>query len=281
MDLPTTTKQPKTNYEKGEHYLQLSLTTLDELASLSKQEHLSESQKASFVQAYNSSKTLSEETKKIRDTLRPSQKKSLRKFLINLFIRESSSKHFYKVAYRNYSAIRRTSDDLNRVLVSEIDALLTSGHLRVTAQGNEAVNEESLHNAVEDSPGRREDSLLDEEDGSTMSHVVEAEGLSSNENTQDIHLDVHTNQEEVIAILDRLGINFDDGGGGGDDGDDDDDDGSATAIPSHSQSRAPSPRPSLCTINIYINKSVVSFDSESTGATLNVGENEGVDFGYQ
>jgi hypothetical protein len=56
---------------------------------------------------------------------------------------------------------------------------------------------------------------------------------------------------------------------------DDDDDGSTTIRPSPSQSRAPSPGP-ICNINIYINQSVVSFDSESIGTTLNVGVNEGV-----
>lgn len=290
MDPPTTTARRKTNYEKGEHYLQLTLETLDELASLSEHECLSENQKASFAEAYRDGRILSQEMIEIRDKLL-TQKKSFRKFLVNLFIRESSTKHFYKVAHENYSSIRRTSDDLNRMLVSEIDALLASGNLRVSAQGNEAVNKESLpRNMVEDNPGRREDSLLDEEDGSTRSpcDVVEAEGLSSNEDTQDIHLEVHTKQgvQEAFTILDRLGIKFDDddddgGGGGGGGGDDDDDDDGGTIKPLHSQSRAPSPRPSLCTINIYINKSVVSFDSESTGATLNVGENEGVGFGYQ
>ncbi|KAG1907624.1 uncharacterized protein F5891DRAFT_1168907, partial [Suillus fuscotomentosus] len=120
---PPTTPEPKTNYEKGEHYLQLSLETLEELSSLSKDERLSESQKASFDKAYRASKTLSEETIKIRNKLLP-PKKSFHKFLINLFIRESRGKRFYKVAYENYSSIRRTSDDLNRTLVSEIGALL-------------------------------------------------------------------------------------------------------------------------------------------------------------
>ncbi|KAG2110349.1 uncharacterized protein F5147DRAFT_690262 [Suillus discolor] len=286
MDPPTTTTRRKTNYEKGEHYLRLSLETLDELASLSKHECLSENQKTSFDEAYRDGKILSQETIEIRDKLL-TQKKSFRKFLVNLFIRQSSTKHFYKVAHENYSSIRRTSDDLNRILISEIDALLVSGNLRLSAQGNEAVNKESLpRSVVEDNLGWCEDSLLDEEDGSTRSpcDVVEGnhsvEDLSSNEDTRDIHLDVHTEQgQEVFAILNRLGLKLDDNGGGG--GDDDDDDGSATAIPSHSQSRAPSPRPSLCTINIYINKSVVSFDSESTGATLIAGANEGVGSGYQ
>lgn len=45
--------------------------------------------------------------------------------------------------------------------------------------------------------------------------------------------------------------------------------------PSRSSSRAPSPsRP--CTINIFISQSVVSFDSESTGTTLNIGVNNGL-----
>ncbi|KAG1788475.1 uncharacterized protein HD556DRAFT_1447873 [Suillus plorans] len=295
MDPPTTTTRRKTNYEKGEHYLQLTLETLDELASLSEHKCLSENQKASFAEAYRDGRILSQEMIEIRDKLL-TQKKSFCKFLVNLFIRQSSTKHFYKVTHENYSSIRRTSDDLNRILVSEIDALLVSGNLRVSAQGNEAVNKESLpRNVVEDNPGRREDSLLDEEDGSIRSpcDVVEgnhsAKGLSSNKDTQDIHLDVHTKQgvQEAFTILDRLGIKFDDDGGGGCGGcggcGGDDDDGSATIIPLHSQSRAPSPSPSLFTINIFINQSMVSFDSELTGATLNVGANEleGVGFGYR
>ncbi|KAG2056791.1 hypothetical protein BDR06DRAFT_952415 [Suillus hirtellus] len=101
-----------------------------------------------------------------------------------------------------------------------------------------------------------------------LTYSGSAEGLSSNEDTQDIHLEVQTKQgvQEAFTILDRLGIKFDDDDDGGGGGDDDDDDGI--------KSRAPSPSPSLFTINIFINQSVVSFDSESTGATLNVGTNE-------
>lgn len=50
-----------TNYEKGEHYLRLSLTALDELASWSEHERLSENQKASYAEAFRNARTLSEE----------------------------------------------------------------------------------------------------------------------------------------------------------------------------------------------------------------------------
>ncbi|KAG1780962.1 hypothetical protein EV702DRAFT_1276204 [Suillus placidus] len=300
MDPPT----KGTNYEKGERFLQLSLKALDELDSLSKNKRLSESQKASYVEAHRNGKILSEETIRIRNKLL-TQKKPLRRFLVNLFVRDSSTKHFYKVSYRNYSSIRRTSDDLNRLLVSEIDALLTSGSLGESAQGNEAVNEENLRDVVEDnlaegrSPNENTQGMNldvhteqvqetravilgeeDEEDGSTRSpcDVVEgnhsAEGLSLNENTQDINLDVYSEQgvQEAFAICDRLGIKF---------SKEEDEDDTETIRPSPYQSRAPSPSSTgSCTINIFYNikNSVVSFDSESTGTTMNVGDrvDEGV-----
>ncbi|KAG2338398.1 hypothetical protein BDR05DRAFT_695071 [Suillus weaverae] len=116
----------------------------------------------------------------------------------------------------------------------------------------------------------------DEEDGSTRSScdVVEgnhsAEGLSPNENTQDINLDVHSELgvQKAFAILDRFGTNF---------SNEEDEDDTETIRPSPYQSRASSPSPTgSCTINIFIKNSVVSFDSESTGTTLNVGVDEGV-----
>lgn len=298
---------PRTNFGKGQHYLQLSLKTLDELASLSEHDGLSASQKASYAEACRNSRTLSEETIRIRDQLL-TQKKSFRKFLVNLFIRESSTKHFYKVSFRNYSSIRRTSDDLNRLFFSEIDGILTSINLGKPAQGNEAVDEDSRCNVVEDNPGlslnentqginlevhskkvqetrvanSRED---DEGDVSTRSpcDVVEgshsAEGPPLNENTQDINLNVCTEQgvQDALAIFDGLGIKF--SREEREDDNDCDDDGSETIRPSPPQSRASSPYPT-CTVNIFINQSVVSFDSESTGTTLNVGINKGVDLAY-
>lgn len=291
--------QLMTDYEKGEHYLRLSLETLDELTSLSEHESLSASQKASYAEACRNGRTLSQETVKIRNRLL-TQKKPFRKFLVNLFIRESSTKHFYKVSYRNYSSIRRTSDDLNRQLLSEIDTLITSGILGQSSQGNVAVNEESLHNVVEDnlaeglSPNENTQGINldvhteqvqetrvaiseeDEENGSTRSpcDAVEgnhlAEGLSLDGNTQDINLDIHTEQgEQALAICDRLGIKFF--------REEDECDDDETIRPSPSQSTAPSPG-SSCTINIFlnINQSMVSFDSELTEPTLNVGVNEAV-----
>lgn len=125
----------------------------------------------------------------------------------------------------------------------------------------------------------------DEGDVSTRSpcDVVEgshsAEGPPLNENTQDINLNVCTEQgvQDALAIFDGLGIKF--SREEREDDNDCDDDGSETIRPSPPQSRASSPYPT-CTVNIFINQSVVSFDSESTGTTLNVGINKGVDLAY-
>lgn len=279
-----------TNYEKGEHYLRLSLTALDELASWSEHERLSENQKASYAEAFRNARTLSEETEKIRNQLL-TQKRSFRKFFVNLFIRESSTKRFYKVSSRNYSTIRRTSDDLNRQLLSEIGTLLTSGHLEQSAQGNEAVNEESLRNVEDDldlSPNENTPGIdlevhtehvqetrvaisEDEDNDSTRSpcDVVggnHSAGLSPDDDTQDINLDVHTEQgvQDAFAIIDELGIKFS--------REEDEFNDNETIRPSPSQSTPPSPGPS-CTINIFynINQSMVSFDSALTEPTLNVG----------
>jgi hypothetical protein len=298
---PTRPPKGNTDYEKGEHYLRLSLAVANELDSWSKHTRLSASQKASYAEACRNARTLADETKKIRDQL-STQKRSFRKLLVNLFIRVPSTKRFYKVSYRNYSSIRRTSDDLNRQLLSEIDTLLTSGNLGESAQGNKIVNKKGLHNVVEDnlglSPNENTQSINlgvqetqvticeeDEENDSNSSpcDIVEgnhsAGGFSSNENTQDINIAVHTGQgvRKALEIIDQLGNNF--SGEEHDeeevDDDDDNDDDRTTIRPSHSQSRAPSPGP-ICNINIFINQSVVSFNSESTGTTLNVGVNEGV-----
>ncbi|KIK37023.1 hypothetical protein CY34DRAFT_479909 [Suillus luteus UH-Slu-Lm8-n1] len=301
-DFPTTNQMPTlairrmSNFDKGEGFLKLSLTTLDELASLSEHEGLSASQKASYAEACRNGRTLSEETIRMRNRLL-AQKKSFPKFLVNLFVRESSSKHFYRVSYRNYTSIKRTSDDLNRLWLG-IDEILTnrgesaqgdaavdeeslasancresaqgdevvdeeslaSANCGESAQGDEVVDEESLHNVLEDVLGlalnentqginldvhteqvqetRVANSGEDDEgDGSGRDpcDVVEgshsAEGLSQDENFQDINLDVHTKQEvqEAFAIFDGLGIKF-----SREEDEGDDDDGSET---SESQNR--------------------------------------------
>jgi hypothetical protein len=272
----------RTDYEKGEAYLQLSLASLRELASLLENERLSASQKASYVGAYTNSKRLYDETTKIRDQLLQ-QKKSFRKIIINFFVRDPDARRFHRVSYWSYSSIKSTSDGLNRLLLPDFEN---------SAQGNDSIAEESLRNVVQDNLSgvildvhteqeAQETRVAvsgeeDEEDDRTRSpcdDAVEgnilAEDVSSNENLQDINLDLHTEQEvqEAFEIFGRLGTVDKD--------EDDDDDGSTTIRPSPSQSRAPSPGP-ICNINIYINQSVVSFDSESIGTTLNVGVNEGV-----
>lgn len=279
------TLKGRTDYEKGEAYLQSSLTSLRELASLLDNERLSASQKASYVGAYTNSKRLYDETTRIRDQLL-SQKKSLRKVIINFFIRDPDAKRFHKVAYWSYSSIKSTSDGLNRLLLPEFE------NLGEPAQGNESNTRESPRDVVEDNlSGANLDVHTeqevqetgvaisgeddDEEDDRTRSpsDAVEgnlsAENVSSNENLQDINLDLHTEQEvqEAMAIFDRLGTV--------DSAEEYEEDDDRTIRPS--QRRTPSPSSSR-TINVYYNitQSVVSFDSESNGTTLNIGVDGGV-----
>ncbi|KAG2114831.1 hypothetical protein DEU56DRAFT_919528 [Suillus clintonianus] len=241
-DSPTTltTVKGRSDYEKGEYYLRSSLATLKELAKLLENETLSADQKSVYVEAYTTSKRLYDETTAVRDKLLK-QKKSFRKLLVNFFVRNSDAKRFHKVSYWSYSSIRRTSDGLNRLLLPEI-AL------------------ESLSSAIEESPRDVEEDNL--------SGRGSVEGLCPNEDIREINLDVNTEQEaqEAVAIIDRLGRAL---SNEEDELEDDD----RTIKPSTSQSRPSSPSPSCCTFNIIynINQSVVSFDSESTGTTLNVG----------
>ncbi|KAG0699944.1 hypothetical protein DFH29DRAFT_934763 [Suillus ampliporus] len=237
----------RTNREKGELYLQLSLTALQELAALLENNSLSADDKTTYHVAYTAGKRQREEVKKIREQLL-AQKKSFRKFLVNLFVRDSDARRFYKFSYDNYSSIRRTSDDLNTLLLPDMDAIpTTSGSSGESAQGDASVSEESPRD------------------------VVEVEDLSPNETVRGITLDVPTEQaQETFAILNRLKNSIS--------GEEDEDDDDQTIRPSTSESRPPSPTPS-CTIihnNYYINQSVVSFDSEMTGTTINSGVNEGI-----
>lgn len=279
------TLKGRTDFEKGEAYLQLSLTSLRELASLLENERLSASQKASYVGAYTNSKRLYDETTRIRDELL-SQKKSFRKVIINFFVRDPDAKRFHKVAYWSYSSIKSTSDGLNRLLLPEFE------NLGEPAQGNESNTTESPHDVIEDNlsgaildvhteqevqeTGVAISGEEDEEDDRTRSpsDAVEgnlsAENVSPNESVQDINLNLHTKQEvqEAMAIFDRLGTVD-----SAEEDEEEDDD--RTIRPPQRRTSSPS---SSRRINIYYNitQSVVSFDSESNGTTLNIGVDGGV-----
>lgn len=274
-------KRHGTDYEKGEAYLQLSLASLRELATLLESERLSASQKASYIGAYTNSKRLYDETTKIRNELL-NQKKSFRKIIINFFVRDSEAKRFHKVSYWSYSSIKSTSDGLNRLLLPEFENRGESAQGNESTTGADPVPEENRSGWCEDVSHVAADTEQktevttsggkDEEDVRTRSpcDAVEAEDVSLN--NQDIKLDLHTAQEvqEAFAIFDQFGsmVSIEEA-----DDDFDDDDGSQTIKPSHS--RLPSRSPSLQTINFYITQSVVSFDSESNGTTLNIGRMEG------
>lgn len=240
----------RTDEEKGHHYLQLSLTALKELATLLEDQRLSTSQKAVYYEAYNSNIDSYDDMVLLRDRIL-AQKKSFRKFIINLFVRETDVQRYHKITFRNYSAIKRTSDDLTRRLLPNKNDVL--GSLNGSIQGQTTVCEESPHDVVEGG--------------------LPVTDLPPNETIRGVHVDVHGEQEEqeVFETLIRL-AQF-----GKADEDEDDD---RTIRPSPSQSRPPSPSPS-CTIvwnnNSYnINQSVVSFDSELNGTTLNIGADGGV-----
>lgn len=240
----------RTDREKGEHYLQLSSAALKELADLLEDERLSATDKAAYDRAFTAGQDRYEQTKMIRDRLL-AQKKSFRKFLINIFARESEAKHFYRVSRRNYAAIRTTSDELHRLLVPDKNDFL--GSPGESAQGNVSVNQENPRDVVEGN--------------------LSVDDLSPNETIRGINLDVPTEQvQEVLVALNRLGIAI------SEKEEDEDVDDDRTVRPSTSESRPPSPTPS-CTIiynHYYINQSVVSFDSEMTGTTFNSGVNGGV-----
>lgn len=265
-NLPATFIQLKsrTDHEQGELYLQLSLTALRELADLLENDRLSATDKATYNRAYTTGKFQYDQAVKLRDQLQM-QKKSFRKFIINLFVRESDAKHFRKVTYRAYKGIKTTSEDLVRRLLPEKNDTLVFGNQGESTQGHSV--------ACEENP-----SPCDVVEGG-----LSVADLPPNETIRGLNVDVHNEQEEqeVFETLSRIvkAREADTGEEAGCD-DDDDDDGSSTVRLSHSQSRAPSPTPS-CTISVYyINQSVVSFDSELMGTTLNVGVNEGVGSAY-
>ncbi|KAG2141278.1 hypothetical protein DEU56DRAFT_796059 [Suillus clintonianus] len=237
------------NHEKGEHYLQLSLTALRELANLLENDRLSAADQATYNRAYTVGQRQYDEARNIRDQLL-TQKKTFRKFIVNLFYRrgESDAHRFYKVSYEAYSSIRRTSEDLARRLLPNKSDILTSGSPGESAQGDISVCEESPCEVVEGS--------------------FSVNDLPPDETIRGINVEVHGEQEEQEAFetFNRIAKSQQ-----ADEEDDDDDD--QTIKPRPSQSRPSSPS-SICTIiwnNYHITQSVVSFDSETSGSTLNVG----------
>jgi len=232
----------RTDYEKGEIYLQLSLAALKELASLLEDERLSPSERVTYNRVYSASMDRYDEVKKIRNQLL-AQKKSFRKYLVNLFVREPEAKRFYKVSYQNYASIRTTSDELHRRLLPPKNVIESF------ASG------ESTHHHVS----------VSEESPRDVTNVVEGNVPPPSETIRGINIDVRTEEEaeEVLAILNRIAMT-------GEEVVVDDD---QTIMPSVS-SRPPSPSLSCTIIYNYFNQSVLSIDSEVTGTTINNGLTE-------
>lgn len=230
----------RTPQEKGEHYLQLSLKALKELATLLEDERLSENQRASYYEIYDTSMAQHDNMIELRNQLL-SHKKSFRDLIVNFFVRKSDAKRFHKITYRNFANIRRTSDDLHRLLLPDRNAIFALASPRESEQGDVSVHEESPRDVVEGN--------------------CSVNDLLPDAHIRGFNLDLCTEQEANQAIGMLIGMTT---------FEDDDDD--RTIRPSYSQSRPPSPSPS-CTIicNYNINRSVVSFDSESNGTTLNIG----------
>ncbi|KAG1902831.1 uncharacterized protein F5891DRAFT_1214062 [Suillus fuscotomentosus] len=182
-NLPATFIQLKgrTDHEQGEIYLQLSLTALRELADLLENDRLSATDKATYNRAYTAGKFQYDQAVKLRDQLQM-RKKSFRKFIVNLFVRESDPKHFRKITHRVYKGIKRTSEDLARRLLPEKDDTLVFGSPGESTQDHASVCEESL--CVE----------------------VEVTDLSPNETIRGLNVDIHNEQEEqeVFATLSRI-----------------------------------------------------------------------------
>ncbi|KAG2031716.1 hypothetical protein BDR03DRAFT_972021 [Suillus americanus] len=239
----------RTAEEKGDHYLQLSLAALKELANLLETPHLSDSDKQAYHKAYINNRAQYDDLVRLRDQLL-GQKKSFRRFLVNLFFR-SDAKHFYKITYRNFKAIKRTSEDLVRRLLPDTCDILASGP-RGSAEGDVSVCEESPCDVV---------------DGN-----ISVRDLPPNATLQGFSVDVQNESEanEVLSMLNRFANS----------GEEDDDDRTIRAL----TSPRPSSPCSTCTVvhnhyNVY-NNSVVSFDSELTGTTINSGVDGGVGSGW-
>ncbi|KAG2074790.1 hypothetical protein BDR04DRAFT_1092336 [Suillus decipiens] len=266
----------QTKHEKGEHYLRLSLSALQELADLLENDRLSAADKAIYNRAYTTGQRQYDEVIRIRDQLL-TQKKTLRRFLVNIFVRKDAHR-FYKVSYETFASIRRTSEDLTRRLLPNIPA---SGSPREESmQGHVSVCDENPHGIEEasESPGEEpaQDhvSVCEENPREVIEGSLPVADLPPNEIIRGMTVEVHNKQEEqnVIEALNRIRNSRDE-----DDGDDDDD---QTIRAPPLQSRSSSPTPS-CTIirnyNYYIiNQSVVSFDSEMQGTVLNAGVDGGV-----
>lgn len=233
----------RTAEEKGDHYLKLSLAALKELADLLESPRLSDDDKKKYHEAYINNRDQYDDLIRLRDRLL-GQKKSLRQLLINLFIR-SDAKHFYKITYRNFESIKRTSEEIVRSLLPNTLNIIASG----PAAGDISVCEESPRDVVDGNISLRD--------------------LPPNETLEGITVDVHTEPEanEALATLNRIAIARED----------DDDDDNQTIRPS-TLSRPVTPS-STCTViynyNLY-SHSVVSIDSDVTGTTLNTGVGGGV-----
>ncbi|KAG2056798.1 hypothetical protein BDR06DRAFT_995299 [Suillus hirtellus] len=239
----------RTAQEKGEHYLQLSLKALQELAILLEDQRLSEDQRASYCDIYETSMNQHLDMTELRNQL-SLQKKSFRKFIVNLFVRESDAKRFHKITYRNFSNIRRTSDDLHRILLPDRKAIFASASPRESVQGDVSVREESPRDVVEGN--------------------CPVKDLPPDAHLGGFNLDVCTEEEanKAIATLIRMTTSEQE------EEEEEEEDDDKTIRPSHSRPLSPSPS---CTIiyNYNIKESVVSFDSESHGTTLNVGKDVG------
>lgn len=245
-NLPGTTVielKGRTAEEKGDHYLQLSLAALTELARLLENPRLSDSDKIAYHKAYIINRAQYDDLIRLRDQLL-GQKKSFRQFLINLFIR-SDAKHFYKITYRNFKAIKRTSEDLVRRLLPDMCDILGS------TGGNVSVCEESPCDVV---------------DGN-----ISVRDLPSNQTIQGISVDVHTEQEasELLAMVDRFRNSEEE--------EEEDDDDRTIRGPISDRPSTPCSTFTVVQIqhNVY-NGSVVAYDSELTGTTINSGVDGGV-----
>lgn len=240
----------RTPQEKGEHYLQLSLKALEELATLLQDKRLSEEHRASYYDIYDSSRDLHADMIELRNQLL-THKKSFRDLVVNFFVRKSDAKRFHKYTFRNFANIRRTSDELHTLLLPKKNDIFGSTSPGESAQGDFSVREESPRDVVEG------DCLVKD--------------LPPDTHIGGFNLDLPTEQEANQALRMLYGMTT------CEEKDDDDDD-DRTIRPSHSRSRPSSPSPS-CTIicnNYNISQSVVSFDSESNGSTLNIGIDGGV-----
>ncbi|KIK35066.1 hypothetical protein CY34DRAFT_812442 [Suillus luteus UH-Slu-Lm8-n1] len=138
----------RTPQEKGEHYLQLSLKALEELATLLKDGRLSEEQRTSYYDIYDTSREQHAHMIELRNQLL-SHKKSFRDFVVNFFVRKSDAQRFHKITYRNYANIRRTSDELHTLFLPKKDDIFASATPSESAQGGFSVREENPRDVVE------------------------------------------------------------------------------------------------------------------------------------